>query len=208
MNCNRYLLLWLWLWLPATQVLAGDGQDLLRRFLENTQTMQAQFRQTLKSSDGVLLQESDGDFYLQRPRKFRWNYNGPFEQQIVSDGDNVWIYDVELQQVTLSRADKGGSGTPMALLDSMESLNASFEVFDRGDVDGIHRVELVAKSDDVDFRRAMIGFSTDALHYLELFDQFEQTTLILFSDIRPNATLDAALFDFKPPAGVDVFGGR
>ncbi len=197
--------------LPAIAVsfnaYAGEGRVLLDRFLTQTQTMSAKFKQTLKSSDGSLLQESSGEFYLQRPGKFRWNYLQPYPQEIVSDGDNVWIFDIDLEQVTVQKQGAGQNNTPMALLQNRQSLEDAFEIHERGSDSGLHRIELLNKKDDSDFDRVMVGLDGSGLRFLQLHDQFEQTTYIFFTELKSNPELDAALFEFIPPEGVDVFGG-
>ena len=189
-------------------VYAGEGRVLLDRFLTETQTMSANFKQTLKSSDGRLLQESAGVFYLQRPGKFRWNYTQPYPQEIVSDGKQVWIFDVDLEQVTVQQQGAGGNNnTPMALLQNKKNLEDAFEIHERGVDAGLHRIELLNKKDDVDFDRIMLGLDDKGLRFLQLHDQFEQTTYIHFTELQTNPELAPALFEFTPPEGVDVFEG-
>ena len=188
-------------------VYAGEGRVLLDRFLTETQTMSANFKQTLKSSDGRLMQESTGVFYLQRPGKFRWNYNEPYPQEIVSDGEQVWIFDVDLEQVTVQKQGTGKSNTPMALLQNRQKLEDAFEIHERGSDSGLHRIELINRQADSDFDRVMLGLDNNGLRFLQLHDQFEQTTDIFFTELKSNPELDAELFEFTPPEGVDVFGG-
>jgi len=188
-------------------VFAGEGRVLLDRFLTETQTMSANFKQTLKASDGSLLQESAGEFYLQRPGKFRWNYTQPYPQEIVSDGEQVWVFDVDLEQVTVQKQGAQQNNTPMALLQNKQNLEDAFEIHERGSDSGLHRIELLNKKDDVDFNRIMIGLDETGLRFLQLHDQFEQTTDIFFTELQANPVLDAAIFEFTPPEGVDVFGG-
>ena len=186
---------------------AGEGRVLLDRFLTETQTMSANFKQTLKSSDGMLMQESAGVFYLQRPGKFRWNYTRPYPQEIVSDGERVWVFDVDLEQVTVQKQGAGQSNTPMALLQNRKKLEDAFEIHERGSDSGLHRIELINRQADSDFDRVMLGLDDKGLRFLQLHDQFEQTTVILFTELQSNPELDAELFEFTPPEGVDVFGG-
>ena len=186
---------------------AGEGRVLLDKFLTETQTMSANFKQTLKSSDGKLLLESAGTFYLQRPGKFRWNYTEPYPQEIVSDGERVWIYDVDLEQVTVQKQGTGRDNTPMALLQNRQKLEDAFEIHERGAEAGMHRIELLNKQLDSDFDRVMIGLDQQGLRFLQLHDQFDQTTHIFFTDLKPNPQLESILFEFTPPEGVDVFGG-
>jgi len=186
---------------------AGEGRVLLDKFLTETQTMSANFKQTLKASDGKLLQESAGEFYLQRPGRFRWNYTQPYPQEIVSDGEQVWVHDVDLEQVTVQKQGAGQNNTPMALLQNRQSLEDAFEIHERGTDSGLHRIELLSKKDDVDFGRVMLGLDEKGLRFLQLHDQFEQTTFIFFTELQSNIELDTTIFKFIPPEGVDVFGG-
>ena len=186
---------------------AGEGRVLLDKFLTQTQTMSAHFKQTLKASDGSLLQESSGEFYLQRPGKFRWNYTQPYPQEIVSDGEQVWVFDIDLEQVTVQKQGTGRDNTPMALLQNKKSLEQAFEIHERGSDSGLHRIELVNKNLDSDFDRVMVGLDEKGLRFLQLHDQFEQTTYIFFTELKSNPELEPAIFEFIPPEGVDVFGG-
>jgi outer membrane lipoprotein carrier protein len=191
----------------SSNVYAGEGRVMLDRFLTETQTMSANFKQTLKSSDGSLLQESAGVFYLQRPGKFRWNYTEPYPQEIVSDGEQVWVYDVDLEQVTVQKQGAGPNNTPMALLQNRQKLEDAFEIHERGSDSGMYRIELINRQADSDFDRVMLGLDDKGLRFLQLHDQFEQTTYIFFTELKSNPELDAELFEFTPPEGVDVFGG-
>ena len=204
----KTFLLSLFCFVIPIEAFAGEGRVLLDRFLTDTQTMSASFTQTLKASDGELMQESAGVFYLQRPGKFRWNYTQPYPQEIVSDGEHVWVFDVDLEQVTVQKQGAGQNNTPMALLQNKQKLEDAFEIHERGMDSGLYRIELLNKKDDVDFDRVMIGLDEKGLRFLQLHDQFEQTTDIYFTDLQSNPVLDAALFEFTPPEGVDVFGGK
>lgn len=180
---------------------------MLERFLTETQTMSANFKQTLTANDGRSLQESSGEFYLQRPGKFRWNYSEPYPQEIVSDGEQVWIFDVDLEQVTVQQQGPAQNNTPIALLQNKQKLEDAFEIHELGIEAGLHRLELLNKKNDVDFDRIVIGLDNKGLRFLRLHDQFEQTTDIYFTDLQTNPELDPAIFHFTPPEGVDVFGG-
>jgi len=191
---------------------AGDktlsvGETYLETFLSETQTLQANFQQTLRTREGEILQQTEGEFYLNRPGKFRWNYQLPYEQVIVSDGERIWIYDVDLQQVTVQKQAAGLPATPMALLEDSASLHQSFHVFPLDEFEGVFRLKLVSKSKESDFAEIVVGLDNKGLRFMQLHDQFEQVTNIVFSDININKKLAAELFEFVPPEGVDVFGG-
>ena len=183
------------------------GETYLENFLENTQTFEANFQQTLRAHDGEVLQQTEGEFYLNRPAKFRWNYKTPYEQIIVSDGDRIWIYDVDLQQVTVQKQTAGLPATPMALLEDSSKLHKNFHVLPLDEHDGVYRLRLQSKTKEADFGEIVIGLDDKGLRFMQLHDQFEQVTDIVFSDINTNKKLAKEIFEFIPPEGVDVFGG-
>ncbi len=186
---------------------SSKGERYLESFLADTQTLQADFRQTLRSYDGEVLQQSSGRFYLSRPGRFRWDYLSPYAQEIVSDGKRIWIYDIDLEQVTVQQQVKGLSATPMALLENSLKLHQNFTVVELDNHDGIYRLKLLSKSGDSDFGEIIVGVDAQGLRFLQLHDQFEQVTDIVFDQLKTNPELAADLFQFKPPPGVDVFGG-
>ena len=145
-----FLLVSLLLNLVATSVIAGEGERLLNKFIVDTKTMSAEFSQTLRSSDGELLQESTGQFYLDKPGKFRWNYIKPYAQEIVSDGENIWIHDVDLQQVTVQKQTIALSNTPMALIQDKVSVDAAFDIKALDEKNGVYRLLLDARSETTD----------------------------------------------------------
>jgi len=185
----------------------STGEVYLENFLAETLTLEASFQQTLRTHDGEVLQQTEGKFYLDRPGKFRWDYKLPYEQEIVSDGVKVWIYDVELQQVTVQRQDVSLPSSPMALLQDSSKLHESFKVVPLDEHEGVYRLKLESKSSASDFAEIVVGVDKNGLRFMQLHDQFEQVTDIVFSDIATNPRLGNDLFNFIPPEGVDVFGG-
>lgn len=191
----------------AAYLYAGEGERLLDKFLTETKTMSADFSQVLRTNYDEVLQETSGKFYLNRPGRFRWNYTRPYEQEIVSDGKNVWIYDVELQQVTVQKRSTSLSNTPMALMEGKLKLAEVYTVKELDHRDGIYRLMLTSKSSDTDFSELVVGVDKTGLRFMQLHDQFEQTTDIVFDNLESNAALAKELFEFIPPEGADVFGG-
>jgi len=187
------------------------GEILLQKFLDDTDTMQAEFHQVLRTHDGEILQESSGMFYLDRPGdspgRFRWDYQAPHEQVIVSDGERIWMYDVELRQVTVQKQSSSLPQTPMALLQKSFRLRDNYDIAQLDERDGIYRLKLSNKNSDSDFGEIVIGVSAEGLRFLQLHDQFEQVTDIVFSDVTTNLVLENSVFEFVPPEGADVFGG-
>jgi len=198
--------------LVSVNVLAADqktsvGETYLENFLANTHTFEASFEQTLRTHDGEILQQTEGMFYLNRPGKFRWNYKSPYEQTIVSDGARVWIHDIELKQVTVQKLDVSLPSSPMALLEDSATLHQNFTVVPLDEHAGVYRLKLLSKSKESDFGEIVVGLDAKGLRFMQLHDQFEQVTDIVFSDISINTKLSKNLFEFLPPEGVDVFGG-
>ena len=187
-------------------VSAGEGERLLDHFLKGSKTMSASFVQTLRADDNEILQESKGHFYLSRPGKFRWNYSSPYAQEIVSDGKQVWIYDVDLQQVTVQKQSASSSNTPMALMEGKLKLKEAYNISELDQRDGIYRLKLSSKSRDADFSELVVGVDKIGMRFMQLRDQFEQTTDIVFGELELNKKLADDLFEFTPPEGVDVYG--
>ena len=201
----------LYMFIP-TYTFAADkklstGEVYLEKFLAKTLTLEANFQQTLRTHEGEVLQQTEGKFYFNRPGKFRWNYKTPYEQVIVSDGQRIWIYDVDLEQVTVQEQSAGLPSSPMALLQDSSKLHQSFKVSPLDEHDGVYRLRLKSKNGDSDFTEIVVGVDSKGLRFMQLHDQFEQVTDIVFSEITTNTNLAKEIFEFIPPEGVDVFGG-
>lgn len=191
----------------AEKKVFSTGEIYLENFLDNTDSLSADFQQTLRSHSGEVIQQSHGQFYLDRPGKFRWNYEAPYQQKIISNGERIWIYDVDLEQVTVQKQAKGLSSTPMALLENSLKLHQQFNVIPLDENQNVHRLKLVSKDSNSDFAEVIVGLDERGLRFIQLHDQFEQVTDIVFDNIVINSVLANSLFEFKAPKGVDVFGG-
>ncbi|TFL13885.1 outer membrane lipoprotein chaperone LolA [Pusillimonas caeni] len=148
--------------------------------------------------------EQSGEFSFQRPGKFRWHVKKPYEQLIVSDGEKVLQYDPDLAQVTQRSVDQSIGTSPAAILFGSGSLEDSFVVQSLPDDDGLQWLRATPRGADAGFSHVDIGFRNDLPARLLLLDAFGQTTRIDLSDIKANPELPASLFQFKPPADVDV----
>jgi len=189
-----------------THVYAGEARDMLEHFLNKTQQMQAGFQQKLLDSQGLLLQQSAGQFMLKRPGKFRWDYTLPYPQKIISNGKLIWIYDSELEQVSIKRYDQVLTGAPVILLDKGKNLDEEFTVEDQGQVNGFYLVALTPRSKNNEFKQIRVALRKNILRSMTLMDTFDQTTVIEFDHLQVNPSLDDALFEFVPPPGTDVVG--
>lgn len=178
----------------------------LRSFLASAGTLQAEFTQVQVGADGNPTgKKSSGQFYLERPGKFRWNYTQPIRQEIVATAGKVWFYDADLEQVTVKRLNQAIGSTPALLLSGDVPLETNFHIEDQGTDEGMAWIRLLPKSEESGFKYVLIGLVDGTLGGMELNDHFGQVTRIYFSKVRTGLHLAPALFQFKPPAGVDVF---
>lgn len=185
---------------------AGKGRELLDAFLNNTNTMQADFQQKLLDAGGLMMQQTSGKFLLKRPGKFVWDYLEPYPQKIVSNGQRIWIYDSELEQVSIKPYSQVLTGAPVILLDQRQDLDKEFKVEEKGLVDDQHWITLTPRSPDNEFKEIRVGMMENRLRTLMLVDAFEQTTVIEFDHLQINPMLDDERFRFQPPPGTDVVG--
>lgn len=198
----------------AAGIAPARGQDSdaaalsrVEGYLKGLQSLRADFDQEIVDGEGSVREHARGTLVLQKPGRFRWDYREPYEQQLVSDGVRVWLYDVELEQVTVREMNESLSTTPALLLSGRGDIAATFTVQAGGGTDqGLQTIVLTPKLEESDFRSVRLGFRGDDLERMELTDRLGQTARIRFSGIERNPELPAALFEFKPPPGVDVVG--
>lgn len=183
---------------------AGGGEARLRSFLADVQSMDGRFRQQVIDSRQQVLEDTSGTVAMQRPGRFRWNYAVPFERVIVADGEKVWLYEADLEQVTIRRLSSGIGDTPAALLTGRESVLERFTIDKAWDADGLELVRLVPRSADSDFAAVTLGFDGPVLRRLLLDDRLGQQTRVDLTDVRINPGLAPGLFRFLPPPGADV----
>ncbi len=194
--------------LGVSAATAGAGSKQLHAFLEGLRTLRAEFGQTTFSPDGRSKVEAEGTFYLQRPGKFRWVYRKPTPQVIVADGSRVWLYDQALEQVSHQSEEKALRGTPALVLSDTGPIDKHFNIRDLDPEGGRQRVELAPKAKDSEVARIELGFVGDRLEGVEMVDAFGQVTRIRFSKVERNPALEAALFEFHPPPGIDILQSR
>jgi len=185
---------------------ALTGEDHLQNFLDEAQTLQAEFYQELRDTDEQLIEIATGSLSLRRPNRFLWRYREPIEQLVLADGDSLWIYDVELAQATVTPLSDIIEATPAMLLSGDRSVRDGFETLETYSADGLSWVRLAPKVPGSDFRSVLVGFRDGELARLELIDGLDQRTRIDFSAIHINPELAVDLFIFDPPDGVDVIG--
>lgn len=200
-------------WLVAVMVFgaagtaaAESGVVLLKRFVQQTERAQGQFVQSVYRQNGGRGEQSDGRFAFERPGKFRWEYAKPYPQLLVGDGQKLWAYDPELQQVTVKALGDALGATPAAILAGNGELDKNFTLEDGGRMNELDWAVATPRAADSSFARMKMGFANGQLAAMEIQDNFGQTTLLRFTEFKTNPPLDASLFRFTPPAGVDVVG--
>ena len=181
------------------------GLDQLKSFLDTNRSARGVFTQTVIAKSGRKPQESAGIFALQRPGKFRWSYEKPYKQLLVSDGEKLWSYDPDLNQVAVKKLGSSFGSSPAALL-AGQDLGKYFVLKEGTAADGIEVVEATPKGGDASFERVKIGFAANQPVNMEIHDSFGQVTVLRFTRFEANPVLPAALFRFVAPAGADVVG--
>jgi outer membrane lipoprotein carrier protein len=200
-SASRFLLILLCL-LP--DVASAAATDALKVFLTQTQTVKARFAQMVLDKNLKPLQQAQGVMQFSRPGKFRWDYQKPYEQVIVGDGSKLWIYDKDLNQVTVRKLDRALGSSPAALLSGSNDLERDYKLSNLGMDKGLDWLEALPKSRETVFERVRMGFGKSGLEAMELRDQFGQTTVITFADVERNPRIAADVFRFTPPQGADV----
>lgn len=192
------------LMLLAPCAASASTVEELKAFLRETTTARARFAQMILDKNLKMLQQATGTMQFSRPGKFRWEYDKPYEQVIVGDGSRLWIYDKDLNQVTVRKLDRALGSSPAALLAGSNEIDRSYTLSNLGNQEGLEWLEAVPKTQDTAFERIRLGFSKSGLEAMELRDAFGQVTVIKFSAIERNARLAPEAFRFTPPQGADV----
>lgn len=195
--------------LAATLALASfaahaGAVDQLRSFLSQTKTARGEFTQRVTSRAGATAQNSTGRFVFQRPGKFRWIYDKPYEQIIVADGDKLFLYDKDLNQVTVKKLAGAIPASPASILFGSNEFEKEFEVVDAGSRDGLEWIVAKPRAKDSPFERIEIGFRDGLPGAMQLTDSFGQVSLLRFAKVERNPKVDAEQFRFTPPQGADV----
>jgi outer membrane lipoprotein carrier protein len=193
---------------PTDTTNAEKGFATLEAFLDGVRSLTADFKQELWNADQRLLQTDSGSLSLKRPNRFRWTYDEPTELVVAADGMRLWIYDVELAQVTVAPFDDTVGASPAMLLSGDRNVREEFEVVETRTTDGLDWVKLAPRTGGSDFASVLIGFSGTAPRRLELVDGLGQVTRIELDNLDINPALADGLFELDVPAGVDVIGGE
>jgi outer membrane lipoprotein carrier protein len=182
----------------------ADGLARLHAFMADTRAGQADFTQQVAPRAGRTPAPVSGHLAFQRPGLFRWEASQPYHQLIVADSQHVWLWDPDLNQVTVKPQAKALGASPAALLAGDNArMERDFQLFDRGSADGLEWAEAVPRGSDVGFDSIRLGFAGAALARMDLKDSFGQTTRVTFGRFAPLGPRDAALFQFHTPTGAD-----
>lgn len=176
----------------------------LTQLLSQAQTITARFSQLTLDGGGTQLQETAGELALKRPGLFRWHTDEPQEQLLVSNGQQVWLYDPDLQQVTIQKLDQRLTHTPALLLSGdVSEIRQNFDISfkEAGDVVDF---TLKPKAKDTLFDNLRLSFRKGVINDMQLIDSVGQRTNILFLAVKMNPVVDAKQFTFEVPAGADV----
>ncbi|MCX8049766.1 MAG: outer membrane lipoprotein chaperone LolA [Methylohalobius sp.] len=190
----------------SLRALAADGVEL-DRFLAEVKSLSASFIQQTLDEHGQVSRQNFGRFYLKRPGRFRWNYETPYRQEIVADGDKVWFYDPDLAQVTVKNIDAALGSAPALLLSGKLELKQRFVIVGQGKEKERAWVELKPKSEEDVFRSLRVELVRGILAAMEIADNFGHLTRILFEHVQLNPILADGLFRFVPPPNADIFEG-
>lgn len=186
---------------------ADDAVARVAAYLAGVRTLSAQFVQVVRDREGRITERATGSLSIARPDRFRWDYREPYQQLIVADGRRLWLYDTDLQQVTVRGLEAGLGSTPAMLLSGAGQLDESFASITVERDGELSWSRLKPKASDSDFESVSLAFGRQGeLVAMELADKLGQTTRIEFTGLLRNSRLDDALFRFTPPAGADVIG--
>ncbi|MGA8784133.1 MAG: outer membrane lipoprotein chaperone LolA [Polaromonas sp.] len=193
----------------------ADGLESLETFVKTVSSGRADFTQVVtspaKEGQTARSKTSSGTFEFSRPNRFKFLYKKPFEQSIVADGQTLWLYDMDLNQVTARKQSAALGSTPAALIAAapdLRALQADFILTAAPEKDGLQWVVATPKAKDGQLQAVRVGFrageKSAGLAALEILDSFGQRSVLSFSKVEVNPKLPTDTFQFKPPKGADV----
>jgi outer membrane lipoprotein carrier protein len=203
---RMYRALLLLLLFTASADAADSARSRMQAFSKDLKSVTADFSQSVTDANDRRGDESRGTMALQAPRQFRWETKKPYEQLIVADGQRVWVYEPDLQQVSVRSQSSEEAHSPLTVLTDLSQMDTQFTASESGERDGFTWLKLVSKAKEPEFEYAELGFSTTTLDRMLFKDQLGNTTEIRFSNWKRNPSLPADAFKFTPPKGVDVIG--
>ena len=193
--------------MASSSAAESPATAFLEKQTQNLNGLHGEFIQTVYDADGQAIEETSGEVSLQAPRQFRWEYKAPFPQLIVADGDRVWIYDPDLEQVSVRRQGNAEQQSPLLVLIDPSELERQFNVEGPKPLEhGQSRLVLTPRNPDAGMTRADLDFGDDGIERMELVDSIGQRTEVRFGAWERNPAFADGWFAFDPPDGVDVVG--
>lgn len=203
----RYLAIALLLPLSLPAVAAGPARERLDAFARGLDGLQGRFTQVVHDANGLLQEQSEGRVALQAPRQFRWEYHAPYPQLIVADGSNVWVHDLDLEQVTVRSQSAEESQSPLTVLTDLALLERDYRVSEAGEAEGLAWLRLEPRAAEAPFVHCDLGFdATRGLASMRLLDGLGQRNEIRFADWTRNPDFADDAFAFTVPEGADLIG--
>lgn len=187
------------------QSFADSNEPRLQRYLEHYKSLTGQFTQMISSEKSQHIQSSAGEFWIQKPNRFRWHYSTPYVQKIISNGEKLWIYDEDLEQVTIKESSQSIESSPLAVIVGATSLDTAFDVTPVDGLDNLQWLRLIPNAEANSFEFIEVGFKNGLLSKMRLKDNFGQTTYLTFTDVMVDTSIDTNRFEFAVPEGADVF---
>ena len=192
--------------LLASAAVDAASLERLRQFVRDTQTARTPFTQVVTDKNGRVVQTVSGQFDLARPGRFRWSVEKPYKQLLVGDGQKVWVFDPDLNQVIVRNMGDALGASPAALLAGKADVESAFSWKDQPVAEGLDWLQATPLAKESTFSEIRLGFDANGLVALELFDAFGQKSVVRFTAFERNPKLAPDLFKFTPPKGADVIG--
>lgn len=205
---NNVYKIFLFLFFINGSVYAEDANNPLQDFLKNFSSLESSFIQQLINENGEVLEKSEGVLQLQQPGKFNWTYVSPYAQKIISNGEVLWVFDEDLEQLTIRNIGNAIDETPAGIILGNNDISEHFIQVSMGVIEGFDWIDLTPKNLETQYRSIRIGFNESQLGMMIIVDNLGQTTRIDFLDVKKNAELSPTSFEFEIPADVDVIDER
>ena len=180
----------------------AGGIEALQKFNADTDGISGSFSQSVQSRNKT--RSAQGRFSILRPGLFKWEYTSPYKQTIVGDGSHIWLYDIDLAQITKTAQNQAIGDSPAAILSNKDALSASYSLKEDGSAGGIDYVLATPKRSNAGYQYIRLGFKGDDLAEMRLKDSFGNQTTIKFNNLNTRPNLSRGQFRFTPPQGVDV----
>ncbi len=194
---------------PLKQIQVNDDEatKLLKNFFDSAKQIKTDFKQVSFDAGGKVTQEVEGVLTMSRPNRFRWDYQKPYEQMILADGVKLWVFDKDLDQVTVREQANAINSTPAGILtEGFGAVEKEFDTSFAGESQGLKWILFTPQNSNSEYGSIRLGFLDEVLKVVQIADKFDQLTYLEFENLKLNIDLDEAVFSFVPPEGVDVIG--